>query len=45
VHDAVRGRQTPGGALKQAADKWRAITRRYGAEKQKEEYMHSLGLE
>jgi multiple sugar transport system substrate-binding protein len=45
VHAAVRGQQTPGDALKQAADKWRAITRRYGVEKQKAEYMRSLGLE
>ena len=45
VHDAVRGQQKPGDALKQAANKWRAITRQYGMEKQKAAYMHSLGLE
>ena len=31
--------------LKQAAGEWQVITRRYGMEKQKAEYMHSLGLE
>jgi multiple sugar transport system substrate-binding protein len=45
VQAAVRGKQPPGDALKQAADKWRAITQRYGVAKQKAAYTHSLGLE
>ena len=45
VHAAVRGQLSPRMALKQAAEKWRAITRQYGVERQKAEYMHSLGLE
>jgi multiple sugar transport system substrate-binding protein len=45
VRSAVRGQQTPSEALQQSADKWRAITKRLGVEKQMAAYMHSLGLE
>ncbi len=45
VQAAVRGQQTPTEALSQAADKWREISKRYDAEKQKAAYMHSLGLD
>jgi multiple sugar transport system substrate-binding protein len=45
VHAAVRGRKTPSEALKQVADKWHAISRQYGIDKQKATYMRSLGLE
>jgi multiple sugar transport system substrate-binding protein len=45
VHATVRGQLAPGEALKQAAGKWREISKRYGVEKQKSAYMHSLGLE
>jgi multiple sugar transport system substrate-binding protein len=44
VHAAVRGKQSPSDALQQAADKWRSINARYGVEKQKAAYVHSLGL-
>ena len=45
VQSAVRGKQSPADALKQAADKWREISKRLGIEKQKAAYLHSLGLE
>lgn len=45
VQAAVRGQQTPTGALTKAADKWREISKRLGMNAQKAAYMHSLGLE
>jgi multiple sugar transport system substrate-binding protein len=45
VQSAVRGQQTPSDALKQAAEKWRDISKRHGVEKQKAAYAHSLGIE
>ena len=45
VQAAVRGQQTPSEALNKAAGKWREISKKYGVEKQKAAYMHSLGLE
>jgi ABC-type glycerol-3-phosphate transport system substrate-binding protein len=45
VQAAVRGQQSPSDALKRAAEKWRAISKRLGVEKQKAAYLRSLGLE
>jgi len=45
VHNAVNRQATPAAALREAADKWREITRRRGLEQQRTAYLHRLGLE
>ncbi len=43
VHRAVRGDQSPGEALQQAATRWQEITRQFGPDRQKAAYFRSLG--
>jgi ABC-type glycerol-3-phosphate transport system substrate-binding protein len=45
VHAAVRGKQKPAEALATAAEKWREVSKRFGIERQRAAYMHSLGLQ
>ena len=45
VHQAVRGRQSPQEALRKAADQWRRITERLGAQQQRQAYRQGLQLE
>jgi len=45
VQAAVLGKQKPNEALKAAAEQWRAINARFGIERQRTAYMHSLGLQ
>ncbi len=45
VRRAVAGEQSPAEALRQAADRWRAVTRQLGSESQKKAYLHSLNLD
>jgi len=45
VRQAFRGERSVAEALQQAGDRWKEITERLGAEKQKMAYLHSLGLE
>jgi multiple sugar transport system substrate-binding protein len=42
---AVEGESKPADALAKAAEKWRQITEKFGKERQKSAYAHSLGLE
>jgi multiple sugar transport system substrate-binding protein len=45
VHAAVLGDATPAVALKEAAGRWRAITRRLGLHQQRTAYRQDLGVE
>jgi hypothetical protein len=45
VRAAVEGKLKAPDALAQAADRWREITARLGAEMQRTAYIRSLGLE
>jgi len=45
VAAAVRGEKAPAAALREAAGRWRAITKRLGVEKQRAAYLRSLELE
>jgi ABC-type glycerol-3-phosphate transport system substrate-binding protein len=44
VQQAVLGQKPPKEALRQAAARWREITKRHGTEAQRAAYRHSLGL-
>ncbi|MCS7305009.1 MAG: extracellular solute-binding protein [Thermoguttaceae bacterium] len=44
VHAAVQGKQSAQQALRQAAQKWQAITARFGLERQRQAYRRNLGL-
>ncbi|NLF09083.1 MAG: ABC transporter substrate-binding protein, partial [Pirellulaceae bacterium] len=44
VAAALDGRSPPKDALEQAAQKWREITNRLDADKQKSAYRHCVGL-
>jgi ABC-type glycerol-3-phosphate transport system substrate-binding protein len=45
VQQAVSKEKTPAEALRQAAEAWRELTKKLGADQQKAAYMRSLGLE
>jgi len=45
VRQTVRGELSAQAALRKAADRWRQITARYGADSQRQAYFDSLGVE
>jgi ABC-type glycerol-3-phosphate transport system substrate-binding protein len=45
VRAVLEGKHTPAAALARAADRWREVTARLGAESQRTAYIRSLGLE
>ena len=45
VHRAIRGDESAGEALQQAATRWQEITERLGPDQQRAAYFHSLGRE